>query len=173
MQNNSWWFSFIYSSIIALIVLKTNGLYLNLEEDYLFSVKQPYPIYDMIFKFLFLYFILDKPKTLDYAFHHSVNAAGIYWIFINNKYFGFLNNMLMFELSSPWLCLYMLTKKTILVVPIVVTYSYYRIYNTLYTFKYIYNADIVIALIHLSNTILNIYWFSKIIKKCYTKFIQN
>ena len=159
------------TSVVSAILWRRN-MWINMDPEYLFSETEPYKEYFVIFGVLCLYFIFDKPESFEYALHHNANLVGIVWMNYNNKCYGMLNNMLMFEFSTPVLCLYLITKRVIFVPLMIVLFVYYRIYNCIVHLRYLGQVDIVITGVHLINTGLNLYWFSKICRKCYIKLLQ-
>lgn len=169
---SSWVFSLTISTIISLTLLKTNGPWINTDREYVFTEVEQFSPCDYICKFLVLYLACDKPITFDYTVHHFVNLWGIVWVYYQNNYFGFVKNILFYEMSTPWLSMYMITKNKWFVPYIVLTFFYYRIYTTLVLFKYFLEVDAVLKIVNVSNMLLNLYWFSKICRKCYVKLLQ-
>ena len=152
------------SSAVTAVILKNNGPYINYSNNY--------DDYKIIYKILLVYFAWDSPKTWDHYIHHQVNFVGIFWCMLCNRYYDLLGRMIMYEMTTPWLGLYMITKNKLFIPVILITYSYYRIYNSIEAFYYINSVDMILACVHIVNTILNFYWFSKIIRKCYVKLLQ-
>lgn len=168
----SWAFSLGFSTFVSSCILWVNGPWINLDPVFLMSSVDRYsPIHIPVIAIL-LYLFNHTPDSLDYRIHHTVNALGITWVYWINKYHGFLQNILMYEFTTPWLALYVLTKNRWMCIPIVATYSYYRMYLSLLLLQYIQYIDPVIATIHLTNLCLNTYWYSKILRKCYIKLLQ-
>ena len=165
VEMSGWVIPTAISSAISTIIIYTNGPFIN-------GVVE-YENYKYIYNFLLIYFVLDNPVSWDYHVHHISNAMGITWcLWRGGMYYNFLGRILMYELSTPWLGLYMMTKNKWFVPIIVLTYFYYRIYNNLELFRYYKEVDSFILTVHITNTLLNFYWFSKIIRKCYIKLIQ-
>jgi len=167
-----WVFSLVFSSSISLLILKTTGPWINMDREYLFTQVEQFSVYDYICKILTLYLCFDNPTALDYKIHHFVNLWGIVWCYYQNKYFGFVKTLMFYEMTTPWLSLYMITKNKYTVPMILFTYMYYRVYVSLAIVRYIFEIDMVLKIVGLTNTALNMYWFSKILRKCYVKLLQ-
>jgi len=136
------------------------------------SIDKNSPIHVPIIALL-LYLINDiHVQGLDYLIHHYINIIGITWVYWRNMYHGILQNTIMYEFTTPWLALYMMTKNRLLILPIVFTYTYYRMYLSLMHLQYIIYTDPVVVTVHLTNLGLNTYWYSKILRKCYIKLLQ-
>lgn len=169
----SWAFSLGFSTFVSSCILWVNGPWFNLDPVFLFSSIERYsPIHIPIIAILLYLFNDPYVQGIDYHIHHSVNAIGITWIYWRNMYHGFLQHIIMYEFTTPWLALYILTKNKWLCIPIVATYTYYRMYLSLLLLQYIPYTDPVIAGVHLVNLGLNTYWYTKILRKCYIKLIQ-
>jgi hypothetical protein len=156
--------SFILSSTVSAVIL-CRSPWINTEPEYLLSKEQVYPEFDILLKIVCVYLIFDRAATWDYWIHHNINVMGILWCYIVNNYCSFMNNILMFEMSTPFLNLYFMTKNPVWAPFIIVTYAYYRIYNCIVHFYYIGHVDNVITCVHTVNTALNFYWFTKILIK--------
>ena len=152
------------SSVISIIILKNNGPLIHAPFDY--------QNYRLVYSLMAFYLSWDNPKTWDYVIHHNINILGICWCMWFDKYYKFMGRILMYEMTTPWLGMYMMTKNIYMTPMILLTYSYYRIYNNIELFIYWKEVDIVVCIVHLVNTFLNFYWYSKILRKCYIKLIQ-
>lgn len=158
------------TGVVSGIIIRRSP-WINLDHDYLHSEVEPYNEYFFIFMILSMYFTFDQPKTYDLIIHHNVNLLGIVWSLHKNINYGLLNNMLMFEMTTPVLCMYFITKSAIFVPLLIVMFAYYRVYNCLMHIRYLADVDMVIRVVHVCNTGLNIFWFYKILRKCYNKFM--
>jgi hypothetical protein len=169
----NWGLSLAFSSFVSSCILWVNGPWINTDPMFLFSSIERYsPIHVPIIAILMYLFNDPYVDGLDYKIHHSVNALGITWCYWRNRYHGFLQNTITYEFSTPWLALYMITKNKWLILPILATYTYYRMYNTLIMCSYIPYVDPVVASVYLTNLCLNTYWYTKILRKCYVKLLQ-
>lgn len=169
----SWGFSLALSGFVSSCVLLINGPWINTDPVFLYSSIDKYsPIHIPIMMILFYLFNDPYVQGLDYQIHHTVNALGITWCYWRNMYHGFLQNTMLYEFSTPWLALYMLTKNKWLILPILTTYTYYRVYNGFIMCNYFHYVDPVLSSVHFVNLCLNFYWYSKILRKCYVKLLQ-
>ena len=168
-----WLTSLGISTAVSVAIVKNNGLFLKFDPEYLNTSVQPYRDYDFILHGLLFWFSFEHPETWDYSLHHFTNGLGIWWTYYNKKNFGYINNVLMYEMSTPWLSMYMLTKNPLFAVALVLTYTYYRIFNSYYMlFAFFRSVDWITGMCHVCNTLLNTYWYSKILRKCYVKLLQ-
>ena len=161
---SEWYLSLCISSVMSALILKNNGLLIKYPFDY--------PNYRFAYKFMAFYLSWDKPTGWDYTVHHNINFVGIFWCLLNDKYYEYMGRIFMYEMTTPWLSMYMITKNNWFVPMIVGTYTYYRIYNSLELFRYYNESDSVLKIVLVVNTALNSYWYSKILRKCYIKLIQ-
>lgn len=161
---SSWYVSLGISSVLSTLILKNNGPFIQTPFDY--------PNYRFAYKFMMFYLTWDKATTWDYVVHHNINFIGIFWSLLFDKNYEYMGRLLMYEMSTPWLSMYMITKNKWFVPIILGTFTYYRIYNNLDLFRYYSEVDLVIKTVHIVNTLLNFYWYSKILRKCYIKLLQ-
>ena len=168
-----WIFSLVFSTLVSGCTFWLHGPWIRTDPEYLFSPIDPSSFIHVPIIGVLLCLMNDNHVDgLDYQIHHAVNALGITWCYWRNMYQGMLNNNMMFEYTTPFLSLYMLTKNKWLCIPIVITYSYYRIYLGLVGLRYVIYTDFVLIFVHMTNLFLNTYWFTKILRKCYVKLIQ-
>lgn len=163
-----WICSLIISSSICINLLE-NGVYIVTPEPY--SVN-----FTRIYKCLCFYFthdLLFTSQSLDYKLHHFSNLIGICWVFYTGKNYQIMSKYLMFEMSTPFLSLYKITKRKIFVPFLLASFTYYRVYNCLTMCYWNYQTtDSVLKLVHLCNTSLNLYWYYKIVRKTINNLIS-
>ena len=172
-MSDEWFLSLGLSTFVSSCLLWIRGPWLVRDPVNLFSgIDRQSAIHVPIIAVMLYLFNDPYVKGLDYQIHHAVNAFGITWCYWRERYHGFLENIMLYEFSTPWLALYMITKCKWFTVPLVITYMYYRLYNTWLMLVWVPYADPVAGTLLVANMGVNLYWFTKILRKCYVKLLQ-